>query len=108
MLKLLDWLICRLKPLNCRKHQTPCHSYLLRIKKEFGIKRKQKIWGILHCMLMGWWGVWGLIMTPIQIMRNFFGAFRKPDLAVTTPQLEQMLRVDIAQQVMAQGAPGPV
>jgi len=33
----------RLKPLNCRKHQTPCLSYLLRIRKEFGIKRKQKI-----------------------------------------------------------------
>ena len=68
---------------------------------------KKKIWGILHCMLMGWWGVWGLIMTPIQIMRNFFGAFRKPDLSVTTPQLEQMIRVEIAQQVMAQGPATP-
>ena len=50
----------------------------------------------------------GRALGPRLVCLNFFGAFRKPDLAVTTPQLEQMIRVDIAQQVMAQGPPGPV
>jgi hypothetical protein len=51
-------------------------------------------------MLMGWWGVYGLIMTPIQIMRNLGGLFRPAKLEVTTPQLEQMIRVNIAQQAL--------
>jgi|688.fasta_scaffold18013_2 hypothetical protein len=61
---------------------------------------KKRLWSTLHCMLMGWWGVYGLIMTPIQIMRNLGGLFRPAKLEVTTPQLEQMIRVNIAQQAL--------
>ena len=49
-------------------------------------------------LLLGWWGFpWGLLMTPVQIVRNVVTLARRPAPDAPTPALEQMVRLQIAQ-----------
>ena len=51
--------------------------------------------------LIGWWGFpWGLIMTPIQIVRNFVGMFSNPPHP--TPQLKRIISLNMASHMVAQ------
>lgn len=61
-------------------------------------------------LLLGWWGLpWGLLMTPVQIIRNVVTLVRRPAPHAPTPALEQMVRLQIAQeQAQLQRAPGLV
>src|SRR5689334_8826679 len=35
---------------------------------------KGQTMGVLFCLLLGWWGFpWGLILTPVQVVRNVSG-----------------------------------
>ena len=44
-------------------------------------------------MLPGWWGFpFGLIMTPVQVMRNLAGIFGGPNPASPSPALEKLIR----------------
>jgi hypothetical protein len=56
----------------------------------------------LFSLLLGWWGFpFGFVMTPLQIGRNIVGMFRGPDPTRPSPQLEQMVRLDIAKRAAA-------
>lgn len=62
---------------------------------------KSKLGSAVLSGLVGWWGFpWGLIVTPIQIGRNVFGMFTPPDPAVPSSQLEQIVRVNLASQLI--------
>jgi hypothetical protein len=63
---------------------------------------KSQIGDILYSLLLGWWGMpFGLVMTPVQIGRNILGMIRGPDPAGPSPQLEQMVRLDLIKRAAA-------
>lgn len=48
-------------------------------------------------LLFGWWGFpWGLIWTPIQVVRNIVAIVRSEESAVPSPELSQMVRLQLA------------
>jgi hypothetical protein len=62
---------------------------------------KAKINGVLLSGAFGWWGVpWGLVGTPIQILRNLGGIFAALDSSRPSAQLENLVRVDLANQFL--------
>ena len=63
--------------------------------------------GIFSTFFLGWWGFpWGLLMTPIQIVRNFAGLFSSPDPDTPSEDMENIVRVMIAQDILEQQAQG--
>ena len=61
---------------------------------------KSQLGDVVFCLVLGWWGFpWGLIVTPIQVVRNLFGVARGPDPTKPSPQLEKLVRLGIASQV---------
>ena len=59
------------------------------IKSQFG--------GLLWSGALGWWGFpWGLLMTPIQILRNIGGLVSPPKPGDPTPQLRKMVNLELA------------
>ena len=60
---------------------------------------KQRIWDILYCLVLGWWGLpWGLIFTPVQIYRNIIGMIWPPDPSVPSEELASAVKADLAEQ----------
>jgi hypothetical protein len=54
-------------------------------------------------LLFGWWGVpWGIVYTPIQVMKNFVGICFAPNAMLPSQELEKFVRTDIANQLLAQ------
>ncbi len=63
-----------------------------------GVRRQ--IGDTLLSLVAGWWGFpWGLIMTPVQVVRNFVALFKSPDPMKASPQMERILRLQLAGQV---------
>jgi hypothetical protein len=59
--------------------------------------RKRQLAHLGFSVLFGWWGFpWGLILTPLQILRNVVGLVRGPDDAQPSPQLAQLARLGMA------------
>ena len=72
--------------------------------RKCGIK-KQAGDAILSCMV-GWWGLpWGLVMTPVQIVRNVVAISSPPSPSVPSQQLERLVRLTIATNLVARNAP---
>ncbi len=64
---------------------------------------KAKLGGITSSVFLGWWGFpWGLLGTPIQISRNLFGMITMPDPSRPSPLLENMVRLSIASEMIAE------
>jgi hypothetical protein len=65
----------------------------------------------LFCLVCGWWGVpWGLIMTPVQIIRNLVGLVTCRDSSSPSEQLRPLARVQLAKHLLQQpprGRPVP-
>ena len=62
---------------------------------------KAKLQGVLSSGLMGWWGFpWGLVMTPVQILRNVGGLFKAPDPAAPSDELVKMVRGQLSAQLL--------
>ena len=65
---------------------------------------KSQAIGATLSTLLGWWGFpWGIIMTPVQIIKNIFGMIKKPDPARPSAQLMQQARMMIATQAVKDG-----
>jgi len=63
---------------------------------------KAKLWRTFLSFLFGWWGVpFGLVLTPIQLLRNFFGLFVAPDPSRPSEKMRQMLRKQLATDLAA-------
>ncbi|MBI5758672.1 MAG: hypothetical protein HZA46_09155 [Planctomycetales bacterium] len=62
---------------------------------------KAKLFSTLFCGALGWWGFpWGLLVTPVQITRNVVGLFTAPDPEHPSPQLEKIVRLDLATRLL--------
>jgi hypothetical protein len=63
---------------------------------------KAQLGGIAFSLLLGWWGFpWGLILTPVQVVRNLRGLLRTPDPYRPSPELETVARVQLVSQLAA-------
>lgn len=51
--------------------------------------------------VLGWWSLWGLILTPLQIYRNIRDIVRSNDPSRTTPQLDLLVRAQLANDLQA-------
>lgn len=67
--------------------------------KKCGVKNK--IGNIAFSSMLGWWGFpWGLIITPVIIIRNIIGFFERYDPHQPSKQLEKILRISMAAQAL--------
>jgi len=67
-----------------------------------GCAVKSQLGSTLYCLLLGWWGFpFGLVMTPVQIVRNLGAAVRSPDPSRPSEKLERLVRVNVAGQLAA-------
>lgn len=63
---------------------------------------KSKLGGAMLSGVVGWWGLpWGLIVTPIQVLRNAWGLFSSPDPTTPSAQLQKMVQLHVAANVIA-------
>jgi hypothetical protein len=61
---------------------------------------KHQIGSTLFCLFLGWWGFpWGLILTPVQLIRNVGAIFTK-DSRGPSQQLELVVRTGLARSDM--------
>ncbi len=61
---------------------------------------KKQLGDALFCLLFGWWGFpWGLLITPVQFLRNLVGMFRSPNPSQPSPQLSRLVCLNIAAHV---------
>lgn len=62
---------------------------------------KRKIGDTVFSLFLGWWGIpWGLLMTPVQSIRNMIGLFRESNALEPSPELEKMVRLHIASDMI--------
>jgi hypothetical protein len=58
---------------------------------------KTRVADTLFSLVFGWWGFpWGLLMTPMQVIRNIAGMLRKSDPRGPSPELLNMVRLHMA------------
>lgn len=63
--------------------------------------RKNQLRDGLFSLLVGWWGFpWGLVMTPVQLLRTLAAMSRPPDPYAPSPELERMVRLALAAAVV--------
>ena len=68
--------------------------------RECGVKANVK--DGLFSLVFGWWGrPWGVIVTPVQVSRNVMRVLRCPDDSKPSPELERMVRLRLAADVIA-------
>ncbi|MFL6548863.1 MAG: hypothetical protein ACJ8OJ_09210 [Povalibacter sp.] len=67
---------------------------------------KSKLGSAVYSAVLGWWGFpWGVLVTPIQIVRNIAGLFVTPDPARPSSKLDNLLRLHLAAQAVAPKVP---
>ena len=67
--------------------------------------RKHQFGAVLHSLLLGWWGFpWGLLMTPVQIVRNVSGMLRGGHTAEPSERLQHMIRLGLAANAATRAA----
>ena len=66
---------------------------------------KSQIGNCIFSSLFNWWGFpWGLLMTPVHVVRNIAGIIRGPDEGRPSENLVNLIRVIIAQKLIEQQA----
>jgi hypothetical protein len=69
--------------------------------KRCGVKRQ--LGNAAVSLLFGWWGFpWGLIMTPVQVGRNIYGALRHGTSEGPSENLERVVSITVAAGVAKQ------
>lgn len=62
-----------------------------------GCAKKKQLLDLLSSTLFGWWGIpFGLIVTPIQILKNIIAFFRNPGQNMPTDLMTQRIRQVLA------------
>lgn len=62
---------------------------------------KAKLGATVYSLLLGWWGFpWGIIMTPVQVLKNLGALFQTETYMTPSAQLVQLVRVNIAAQAL--------
>ncbi len=63
---------------------------------------KFRIKGLIYSLFLGWWGVpWGVVMTPLQIVRNLTGLLHPADNNTPSADLIRIVRIGLASQSLA-------
>ena len=63
---------------------------------------RSKIRDVFFSLFLGWWGFpWGLIMTPVQIVRNLAGLASNPDPTRPSDALTSMVKANLAAKYLA-------
>ncbi len=63
---------------------------------------RAQLLALLSSTLFGWWGVpWGLLVTPMQIVRNVAALRRSPDPLRPSEDLLRLARLHLASQLVA-------
>lgn len=58
---------------------------------------KNAIGSTFYSAILGWWGIpWGLLMTPIQVIRNLVSLASAPDPTRPSPAFKHFLRLQLA------------
>lgn len=61
---------------------------------------KTKLLDTLYCAVLGWWGIpWGLLMTPVQVIRNLVSIATPPNPTTPSAELERLLRLEWAARI---------
>jgi hypothetical protein len=67
-----------------------------------GCAVKSQVYATLAAALVGWWGFpWGLIVTPIQLIRNIVGMFQPAQSGSPSKHLKHIARMDLASRAVA-------
>ena len=62
---------------------------------------KSQVGNAIFSFLFGWWGFpWGIIITPVQVIRNVAEMFKKTDKMRPSDKLENLVRIGIATQLL--------
>lgn len=62
---------------------------------------KSQLGDVLFCAVLGWWGFpWGLLVTPVQIVRNLVNIGKAPDPSMPSDRLEKIVRVRVAAELV--------
>lgn len=71
---------------------------------------KNQVFSGFGSAVFGWWGFpWGLVMTPVQIIRNICAVFSPPDAMKPSAALKKHVAVSLgAQMLAAKKTPPPV
>ena len=71
--------------------------------KKCGIKKK--VGGFFFSGLLGWWGIpFGILLTPIQVVRNFIGFFKLPKQGKPSKQLDEAIRMELGAEALLEKA----
>jgi hypothetical protein len=63
---------------------------------------KSQIGSIIFCLFLGWWGFpFGLIVTPVQIIRNLIAMIGGADASTPSQLFEKIIRVQLAARTLA-------
>ena len=55
----------------------------------------------LFSLFLGWWGFpWGLIITPIQVVRNLVGLLGGPSDSKPSDKLHRLIQIDIGARIL--------
>lgn len=64
---------------------------------------KAQLTDIAFCTFLGWWGFpWGILMTPIQVVRNICCMASGPNPMKPSEELERIVRLHVASNLWAQ------
>lgn len=62
---------------------------------------RAQLGALVYSLILGWWGIpWGLIMTPVQVVKNIAAMLRSEDSLTPSEQLEHLVRMGIASQAL--------
>jgi hypothetical protein len=62
--------------------------------------RKEQLKDLGFCMACGWWGVPGLVITPVQILKNIIGIMRVSDRP--SRDLQRIVKLNLAESLARQ------
>src|SRR5688572_20127654 len=66
---------------------------------------KSQLLGLAFSLVLGWWGFpWGLLMTPVQVLRNVF-ALLSGDNGTPSEALDKVVRIRLASELVAISPP---
>lgn len=67
---------------------------------------KAQIGNAVFSLVLGWWGFpWGLMMTPVQIVRNVVALFSRSDATAPSDKLERLVSMNLAADVLQEQQP---
>jgi hypothetical protein len=70
---------------------------------------KSQLGDTLFCIVLGWWGIpWGLIVPPVQIVRNVVAMVAPPAAAHPSEALRKRVRLLMASSAATSSGPPPL